>query len=90
MWTDTHNLNGVHMARMDKKEKVRGIIHPNVGHAADLITFDLRNQPDISSNYPQTFPNGYYPQTFSNRNYPQTFSNRNCPQTFPNHFTNIP
>lgn len=49
IWTDTENLNGVHMARLDKKEKVRGIIHPNVGIASDLITFDPRNQPEASN-----------------------------------------
>ena len=55
IWTDTDNLNGVHMARMDTKEKVRGIIHPNVGVARDLITFDPRNQPAISSELPPVY-----------------------------------
>ncbi|RUS85413.1 hypothetical protein EGW08_006804 [Elysia chlorotica] len=49
VWTDSDDLNGVHVARMDKMEKVRGIIHPNVGHATDVITFDPRNQPDLTN-----------------------------------------
>ena len=43
--------NGVHAARLDKLEKVRGIIHPHAGFASDLITFDIENQPDMKSMY---------------------------------------
>ncbi|BFZ06046.1 hypothetical protein BsWGS_09085 [Bradybaena similaris] len=49
LWTDTEDLNGIHIARMDKKEKVRGIIHPRNGLAADLITFDIQNQPSFNN-----------------------------------------
>ncbi|KAH9512769.1 hypothetical protein Btru_038157 [Bulinus truncatus] len=49
LWTDTEDLNGIHLARLDKKEKVRGIIHPKNGIAADLITFDIQNQPDMNN-----------------------------------------
>ena len=42
--------NGIHVARADKKEKVRGMLHPHVGLASDLITFDINNQPDLPSN----------------------------------------
>lgn len=49
IWTDTEDLNGIHIARMDRKEKVRGIIHPKNGIAADLITFDLQNQPEMNN-----------------------------------------
>ena len=41
--------NGIHAARLDKQEKVRGIIHPHAGLASDLITFDIDNQPDMTS-----------------------------------------
>ncbi|XP_055868461.1 low-density lipoprotein receptor-related protein 4-like isoform X2 [Biomphalaria glabrata] len=49
LWTDTEDLNGIHVARLDKKEKVRGIIHPKNGVASDLVTFDIQNQPDINN-----------------------------------------
>ncbi|CAL1546616.1 unnamed protein product [Lymnaea stagnalis] len=49
IWTDTEDLNGIHIARMDRKEKIRGIIHPKNGIAADLITFDIKNQPEMNN-----------------------------------------
>ena len=47
LWTDADDMNGIHVARMDTERKVRGIIHPNYGVAADLITFDPLLQPDL-------------------------------------------
>ena len=50
MWTDNTDMkNGIHAARLDKLEKVRGIIHPHAGFASDLITFDINNQPEMKS-----------------------------------------
>ncbi|XP_076454147.1 prolow-density lipoprotein receptor-related protein 1-like [Babylonia areolata] len=49
LWTDTEDMNGIHVARLDTKRKVRSIIHPKNGLAADLITFDTLNQPDMAS-----------------------------------------
>ncbi|KAK7090164.1 hypothetical protein V1264_009998 [Littorina saxatilis] len=49
LWTDTDDMNGIHIARMDTERKVRGIIHPNYGEAADIITFDKLLQPNFTS-----------------------------------------
>ncbi|KAL5004150.1 hypothetical protein ScPMuIL_017606 [Solemya velum] len=49
LWTSKGDMNGIHMARMDTKEKIRGILHPNVGEARDLILYDKDNQPDFES-----------------------------------------
>lgn len=50
LWTDKEDQkNGIHAARLDKLEKVRGILHPHAGLASDLITFDIHNQPDMDS-----------------------------------------
>ena len=46
--------NGIHAARLDKLEKVRGIIHPHAGYASDLITFDTHNQPPMKSKFGHT------------------------------------
>ncbi|KAL3846516.1 hypothetical protein ACJMK2_017496 [Sinanodonta woodiana] len=48
-WTDSGDMNGIHAARIDSEEKVRGILHPHVGLAQDVITFDLQNQPPDAS-----------------------------------------
>ncbi|KAL4220501.1 Low-density lipoprotein receptor-related protein 2 [Mactra antiquata] len=50
LWTDMSDTkNGIHAARLDKLEKVRGILHPNAGIASDLITFDVNYQPELWS-----------------------------------------
>lgn len=49
LWTDTEDMNGIHMARIDLGRKVRGIIHPKYGVAADVITFDISHQPNMTS-----------------------------------------
>ncbi|KAL8597479.1 hypothetical protein ACOMHN_047706 [Nucella lapillus] len=49
LWTDSKDMNGIHMARVDAKQKVRGIIHPDYGQAADLVTVDGSLQPDMAS-----------------------------------------
>ncbi|KAK7474594.1 hypothetical protein BaRGS_00034178 [Batillaria attramentaria] len=46
LWTDTDEMNGIHMARIDLGRKVRGIIHPKYGVASDVITFDISHQPN--------------------------------------------
>ncbi len=51
LWTDRKEMNGLHMARLDKEEKIRGIIHPKYGIAEDLVTFDIYNQPLYNSEY---------------------------------------
>ncbi|ESO92872.1 hypothetical protein LOTGIDRAFT_162349 [Lottia gigantea] len=48
LWTDSGDMNGLHVARLDKKTKERGIIHPGYGVATDLITYDVQNQPLFS------------------------------------------
>ncbi|XP_076435319.1 low-density lipoprotein receptor-related protein 5-like [Babylonia areolata] len=49
LWTDMEDMNGIHMARLDIKRRVRSIIHPGYGRAADLITVDRVLQPDMAS-----------------------------------------
>ncbi|XP_052265927.1 low-density lipoprotein receptor-related protein 4-like [Dreissena polymorpha] len=50
IWTDKDDVkNGIHAARLDKQEKVRGILHPGSGLASQLITFDINNQPEMTS-----------------------------------------
>ncbi|XP_046577867.1 low-density lipoprotein receptor-related protein 4-like [Haliotis rubra] len=49
LWTDRNDMNGIHMARLDKEEKIRGILHPHYGIAQDLVTFDVNNQPLFNS-----------------------------------------
>lgn len=49
LWTDRNDMNGIHMARLDKEEKIRGILHPHYGIAQDLVTFDIHNQPPYNS-----------------------------------------
>ncbi|KAH3870466.1 hypothetical protein DPMN_033654 [Dreissena polymorpha] len=50
MWTDKGDVkNGIHAARLNKQEKVRGILHPGSGLASQLITFDINNQPEMTS-----------------------------------------
>ena len=44
-------MNGIHVARLDTGRKVRGIVHPNYGLAADLITFDPSLQPSLSCQF---------------------------------------
>ncbi|XP_052784175.1 low-density lipoprotein receptor-related protein 4-like [Mya arenaria] len=50
IWTDKDYIkNGIHAARLDKQEKVRGILHPHSGLASQLITFDQKTQPNFTS-----------------------------------------
>lgn len=50
LWTDKMDQkNGIHVARLDRQEKVRGILHPDSGLSSQLITFDDHNQPDMKS-----------------------------------------
>ncbi|KAK6195981.1 hypothetical protein SNE40_001294 [Patella caerulea] len=56
LWTDTDSMNGLHVARIDQKKKIRGIIHPADGIAADLITYDEQNQPLFNENTTDTSP----------------------------------
>ncbi|XP_064614875.1 low-density lipoprotein receptor-related protein 6-like isoform X2 [Liolophura sinensis] len=44
-WTDRDERNGVHVAIVDSGKKVRGIIHPVVGVATDIIAFSESSQP---------------------------------------------
>ena len=49
MWTNgIGRQNGIHAGIKQTGETVRGIVHPGVGVATDLITFDLSMQPTIS------------------------------------------
>lgn len=44
-------MNGIHVARLDKMRKVRGIIHPSYGDASDIITFDPLAQPKLKCEF---------------------------------------
>lgn len=53
LWTDfSTERNGIHVARLDTMTKVRDILHPDVGMAYDLLTFDSQNQPDFETPCP--------------------------------------
>lgn len=53
LWTDFNpERNGIHAARLDTMAKVRDILHPDVGMAYDLLTFDTQNQPDFETPCP--------------------------------------
>ncbi|XP_061194926.1 low-density lipoprotein receptor-related protein 4-like [Saccostrea echinata] len=45
VWTDQFDMNGIHIADMQTKNKVRGILHPQTGIALDVIAYDVLNQP---------------------------------------------
>ena len=45
IWTETGDHNGIHAGLKHTGEKIRGIVHPGVGTANDVITFDLSTQP---------------------------------------------
>ena len=52
LWTDKDDQrNGIHAARLDTLEKVRGILHPHAGMSSDLVTFDIHNQPEMAGAY---------------------------------------
>lgn len=38
-------MNGIHIADIQTQNKVRGILHPQTGHALDVIAYDVLNQP---------------------------------------------
>ncbi|OWF40871.1 low-density lipoprotein receptor-related protein 4-like [Mizuhopecten yessoensis] len=48
IWTDTDKMNGIHVADLNTGTKKRGILHPQVGVSADLITYDQSNQPNFT------------------------------------------
>ena len=48
IWTETGRRNGIHAGLKDTGDKIRGIIHPGLGTANDVITFDLSVQPLVS------------------------------------------
>ena len=45
MWTDQGSRNGIHAAIKTTGEKIRGMIHPNIGTAFDVFVFDVSQQP---------------------------------------------
>lgn len=45
VWTDQNDMNGIHIADIQTQNKVRGILHPQTGHALDVIAYDVLNQP---------------------------------------------
>nr|XP_022289400.1 low-density lipoprotein receptor-related protein 4-like [Crassostrea virginica] len=45
VWTDQNDMNGIHIADIQTQKKVRGILHPQTGHALDVIAYDVLNQP---------------------------------------------
>lgn len=45
IWTDQKKRNGIHAGIRDTGQKVRGIIHPEIGTAYDVITYDSSLQP---------------------------------------------
>ncbi|XP_033760426.1 LOW QUALITY PROTEIN: low-density lipoprotein receptor-related protein 4-like [Pecten maximus] len=48
IWTDTDKMNGIHVADLSTGIKKRGILHPQVGVSADVITYDISNQPNFT------------------------------------------
>ena len=45
VWTDQNARNGLHVGTKDTGEKIRGIVHPGIGVANDVLTFDASMQP---------------------------------------------
>ena len=45
VWTDQNEGNGIHVGNKENGEKIRGIVHPGIGEAHDVITFDASMQP---------------------------------------------
>ena len=43
-------MNGIHIADIQTQKKVRGILHPQTGHALDVIAYDVINQPILDGN----------------------------------------
>lgn len=48
-WTDRQDKNGIHVGLLQTGEKVRGVIHPGIGTASDVVTYDYSVQPVQSS-----------------------------------------
>ncbi|KAJ8310212.1 hypothetical protein KUTeg_012077 [Tegillarca granosa] len=48
IWTDSGDMNGIHVADMLTLTKKRGILHPQVGKAGDVILYDKLNQPKFN------------------------------------------
>ncbi|KAK3090942.1 hypothetical protein FSP39_015919 [Pinctada imbricata] len=49
IWTDQGDMNGIHIADIVTKRKMRGLLHPRTGVAHDVITFDKHAQPQLPS-----------------------------------------
>ncbi|CAH1782417.1 unnamed protein product [Owenia fusiformis] len=49
LWTDQDSQNGLHIALIEDGVKIRGILHPGIGKAYDVITYDESIQPDGQS-----------------------------------------
>ena len=47
LWTETGSSNGLHVAYKDSGQKIRGVIHPKVGQAGPVITYDKSSQPTV-------------------------------------------
>ncbi len=45
VWTDRDKRNGIHAGIRKSGEKIRGVIHPGIGKAYDVITYDESLQP---------------------------------------------
>lgn len=45
IWTDQGRRNGIHAALKTTGEKIRGLVHPTVGDANDILAFDISHQP---------------------------------------------
>lgn len=60
VWTDQNDMNGIHIADIQTQNKVRGILHPQTGHALDVIAYDVLNQPILDVSCEEN--NGYCDQ----------------------------
>ena len=49
VWTDHGERNGIHAGILLTGEKVRGVVHPGIGSANDVITYDYSLQPENPS-----------------------------------------
>ena len=49
VWTDRGERNGIHAGILLAGEKVRGVVHPGIGSANDVITYDYSLQPENPS-----------------------------------------
>ena len=49
IWTAQGDNNGIHAGVKETGEKLRGVVHPGVGVAYDVITYDRSTQPLVNS-----------------------------------------